>query len=94
MSQETETILKEFGDRLHEVRRQNGLTQQEVADRIGLSYTHYSNIESGKINIKIDTLRKLASCLGVTADYLLQISTDQNFVNDAAMSMKKEKQNC
>lgn len=94
MSQETETILKEFGDRLHEVRRQNGLTQQEVADRIGLSYTHYSNIESGKINIKIDTLRKLASCLGVTADYLLQISTDQNIVNDAAMSMKKEKQNC
>ncbi len=88
MSQDTEQVLKEFGNRLHDVRRKKGLTQQEAADMIGLSYTHYSNIEAGKINIKIDTLRKLASCFDVSTDYLLQVNTNHIDGNDYPDSLK------
>ncbi len=73
MIDEKRSFQKEFGIRVRAARIKKNLTQQEVADRIGVSYTHYSNLETGKINIGMDTLRKLCTALDVSADYLIQL---------------------
>ena len=42
-----------------------GLTQKELADRMGTSHSAISRIESGQHPTKPDTLRRLAEALGV-----------------------------
>lgn len=60
-------------------RKQKGLTQQEVADRLGMSLSGYSRIESGKRGTSVETLRKLAEIYGVSADDLLKNKPEEQF---------------
>jgi len=39
--------IKEFGVRLRELRKQAGLTQRELADRVNVDFSYISKIESG-----------------------------------------------
>jgi len=41
--------IKEFGVRLRELRKQAGLTQRELADRVNVDFTYISKIESGAV---------------------------------------------
>lgn len=59
-----EELLNEMlGHRLAEVRRSRGLTQQQVADRMGVTKGRVSQIEQGKISGQ-DVLSRFASALG------------------------------
>ena len=60
-----------FRHRLAQARMAAGLTQRELAARLGLSKSAVGNWESGKGTPDPDTLRELANVLGVTADYLV-----------------------
>jgi DNA-binding XRE family transcriptional regulator len=51
------------GHRLAEVRRTRGLTQQQVADRMGVTKGRVSQIEQGKISGQ-DVLARYAAALG------------------------------
>jgi predicted transcriptional regulator len=48
---------------LQERRRSLGLTQAQVAKRAGVSQTHYSRIELGKLNPRLTTLRDIARAM-------------------------------
>lgn len=43
-----------------------GLTQKDVAERMGISSAAYSEMERGKKNLRIDTLRRIAEAMGVS----------------------------
>lgn len=60
----------EFGERLKRYRKQKGLTQQELADLLGVSNKSVSRWESGSYP-DVATLGPLAKVLGVTVDDLL-----------------------
>lgn len=63
---------KEFGKRLQEQRKGAGMTQDMVAETLGLSSKHYvSKIERGELNCSIDLLVQLTSLYNVSTDYLL-----------------------
>ena len=56
---------KEFGKRLHDVRTSGGITQEELAVRLGLaSKQHVSRMENGERSCSIDLLIEL-SCITV-----------------------------
>lgn len=57
--------------RIKEARKAKGLTQVEVAKMIGISQNGYSNWETGRNRIDMNSLMKLAAIFGVTVDYLL-----------------------
>jgi PAS domain S-box-containing protein len=44
-----ETVLMTFGQRLRELRNQQGLTQKELADKAGVSITYVSKLETGAL---------------------------------------------
>jgi transcriptional regulator with XRE-family HTH domain len=48
---------------LKEVREKRGWTQRDLASRLGLTQTHISGIESGKIVPRYDTLLELVRIL-------------------------------
>ena len=58
-----------IGQRLKRLRLDRGLSQRELAAP-GVSYAYISRIEAGTRQPSVKALRRLASKLGVTADYL------------------------
>src|SRR4051812_16964426 len=60
--------------RLRELRRQRGLTLEEVAKDAQIDVSTLSRLESGKRRLALDHLPRLAAALSVTTDELLQTS--------------------
>src|SRR5689334_3118588 len=58
-----------IGQRLKRLRLERGFSQRELAAP-GVSYAYISRIEAGTRQPSVKALRKLASKLGVSADYL------------------------
>ena len=64
--------LTEFGKRLHDIRVLRGLTQEELANKLGdINKQHISRMERGVNACSIDLLIELSCVLGVSTDYLL-----------------------
>ena len=57
-------------DNIKKARLKSGLTQAQVAEKLGVSQAQYARWESGGRNPKNDTLEKLAEVFGVGADTL------------------------
>lgn len=57
---------KEFciAQTLREERIRSGLTQQQLADRMGTKKAYISRVETGKQNLNLNTLFRLFECLG------------------------------
>ena len=71
---------KEFGKRLHDVRTSRGITQEELAVRLGLaSKQHVSRMENGERSCSIDLLIELSCILHVSTDYLLMGSEPSKY---------------
>ena len=62
-----------FGDRLKELRLQNGMTQKELGDRIGITKSVVSFYELRERTPSPEVLVKLAAIFHVSSDYLLGI---------------------
>lgn len=54
---------KLIGARLKELRRQAGLTQEQLAERVGLDARHLSRLEVGKNYPSLDSLERIAQAL-------------------------------
>ena len=65
----------EFNEKLQELRKQKGLTQEELAEKLYVSRAAISKWESGRGYPSIDSLRDIAKFFSVTVDQL--ISPDQ-----------------
>ena len=61
----------EFGQRLQECRKLQKMTQEELAELVGVEKQHISRIERGVAACSIDLLPVLSITLQVSADYLL-----------------------
>ena len=59
-----------FGKRLHDLRRQRGWSQIELAAKVETSGPIIGRYERGDMTPSIDMARKIADVLGVTLDYL------------------------
>ena len=62
---------EKIGAFIAEKRRQHGLTQQQLAGRLNISFQAVSKWENGTACPNIELLAELAAVLGVTADELL-----------------------
>jgi len=56
---------------LIELRKEKGLTQQQVATYLKIDRSNYSKYERGKLEVSIYMLRELSKFYGVSTDYLL-----------------------
>ncbi|MBE6942956.1 MAG: helix-turn-helix transcriptional regulator [Ruminococcaceae bacterium] len=61
----------EIGQRIRKIRKAHGLSQEELAERINISTTHMSHIETGSTKLSLPVLVDLASVLNVRVDDLL-----------------------
>ncbi len=64
-------IYKAIGKRIKIARIKQNLTQETVADRIGVTPQHISNVETGNTSVSLPTLIAIANTLQVSMDELL-----------------------
>lgn len=65
-----------MGHRIRAARKSRGMTQAEMAEKIGVSASFYGHIERGSRVASLETTAKLCTCLHISADYLLGLSLD------------------
>lgn len=65
-------IQKKFGDKLRELRKQRGLSQEDLALKSGLHRTYISDIERGSRNLSLKNIEKIAKALGLATKSLLE----------------------
>lgn len=61
----------EIGNRIRARRAELGLTQQELADELGVTHQHISRIENDQVAPSLDLLVALSARLGTSAEWLL-----------------------
>ena len=65
-------LMKAFGKRVAEVRKSRGVTQQHLAEQIGMSVVAIAYIETGKRWARLGTLNKIAKSLKVDIQELFK----------------------
>lgn len=60
-----------FGKRLKELRKNRGMSQDDVGKEIGVSRARYSHYENNHVEPDIGLIRKLADLYNVKVDYLM-----------------------
>ena len=60
-----------IGQRIRKIRKAHGLSQEELAEKVGISTTHMSHIETGNTKLGLPVFVALADALEVRTDELL-----------------------
>lgn len=61
----------ESGDRIRKMRKEHRLTQEQLADELGISREYLGKLETGKRGASIDILIQIAEIYQVSLDYLI-----------------------
>lgn len=70
-------IQVKFGKRIKELRKETGLSQEKFAFKIGMDRTYYASVESGKRNISLRNIKKIADGFDITiSELLMNIDND------------------
>lgn len=65
-------LLKNLGENIKKYRLDSGLSQEKFALKINMDRTYFASVESGKRNISIVNLKKIADGLNITLSELLK----------------------
>lgn len=60
-----------IGQRIRRIRKARGLSQEKLAEQVGISTTHMSHIETANTKMSLSIFAEIASALEVQADELL-----------------------
>ena len=74
-------IKERLGHRIRALRTHKGISQQELSYRSGIDRTYIAQVESGKRNIAIVNIQKIAQALEIS---LKELFNDEEFNNDRA----------
>lgn len=63
-------IAKKLGEKIRKLRYNTGLSQEKFALRIDMDRTYFASVESGKRNISLKNLEKIANGFSITLSEL------------------------
>jgi transcriptional regulator with XRE-family HTH domain len=73
MAKREAQVQKHFGERVRELRKQKGLSQESLALACGLDRTYIGGVERGERNISLINIYKIAEALGINAKELFDV---------------------
>ena len=84
--------LKILGNNLRKFREQQGITQEKLAEKAGISTSFYANLERGNRGMSIFVLADLAQTLGVSIDSLLMEDNPDGRINNINTLLRNQLQ--
>lgn len=88
MSKQEKQVL--YGQKIQQARKEQHMTREELADRVGISTTFCANLECGNKMMSVETLDKLSEVLGVSADFLLDKTSDHPGIQNIVLMLKDQ----
>jgi transcriptional regulator with XRE-family HTH domain len=64
------TLRKSLGERVRQLRRDAGVSQEDFADACGFARSYMSRIERGTSNLSLDGVQRLAAAFGISVGEL------------------------
>ena len=83
-----------LGGQIRKLRRRAGLTQEQLAEKAGLSLKHLGEVERGRGNPTLSSLESLADALGVTLFELFDIEHERLTVDQIREEIKGMIETC
>ena len=80
--------MKAVGERLLKAREHRALSQKNLAREIGVSASHLSSMERGRVGTSLRTAMTVARVLGVSLDYLMGFSDDPRSSNGLVQELE------
>lgn len=68
--------MKIFSERLKELRKASGYTQQQIAEKLNVRQQSYMRYENGTGEPNLETVAAISKIFEVTTDYLLGLEND------------------
>lgn len=68
----------EIGQRIRKYRKASNLSQEQLAEKVGISVTHMSHIETGNTKLSLSVLVDIANVLSVQTDAIIYENPQSN----------------
>ena len=65
-----EILLVKLGNRIKTIRKSRNLSQKAMAEKCGMDFASYSNIENGKRNVTVFTLQRIINVFKISFNEL------------------------
>jgi len=85
-------LIMSVGERIKHLRKESELTQQQLADKVGITYIQIGRYETAKSNPSADVLQKIAGVLNTTVDYLMSGGNEDQITDKELLQQFKEVQ--
>ena len=89
--QSKKPINIQIGQNIRQIREDTGLTQEKLAEILGIGDKHVSAIERGAVGLSLPTLMRICEALSVSADRVLFGNRDDDDQRSAAIHMLAER---
>lgn len=66
-------IKKKFGERVRQLRKEQGYSQEAFAQKCGLHRTYIGNIERGEKNVSLENIERIVSALWLTMEIFFKL---------------------
>lgn len=66
-------LLLKIGERIKELRTEKGISQQELAAALDIEKSNMSRLESGRVNMGVRTIYRIAQALDISMSELLDV---------------------
>lgn len=89
-------IRSKLGERIRELRKSAGFTQEKFGGKTGLSYKYIGELERGQVNVSLNSIVKIAEALGVKVGDLFseeRIHVQKVFVRERNTLLRLSPQN-
>lgn len=70
-------LNRRIGKKVHELRRERGLTTWDLARKVGISQAQISRLETGKQGFRTSTLDRISQALGTTPSHFFEDEQDK-----------------
>jgi len=77
MEQSLNNFLKNFGEKLHAIRKKKGLSYRKLDSLCNLDHSYISKIEKGEVNVTLETVLELAKGLEIHPKELFDFNFDK-----------------
>ena len=67
--------MEKYGERLKTARKMKGLTQTELATKLGITQKSYQRMETGNHDLKMSTIYSICKELSISADWLIGLKS-------------------
>ena len=79
-----QTLMRTIGNNIRNHRKLRGLTQEQLAEKAGISTSFCANIERGNKGISLFVLKDISDIREVSVDRLMSAEDDYDYMQDTA----------